>query len=166
MEHRAGAEDCRCSGFPSRCTIARDFAEDVIPDAMASGVPEVPLVTHGSTTLSVAAAPSRIRRWVVDRGYWDDIIGECTLTDGEKNSIEDMKVPMRPNTANHEVVASKRLKAPLRSATSVDAAESLAMKDCPSILSLVRICLEHGLSFARKAGMKPVLKSSREDCKA
>lgn len=109
--------------------------------------------TQASATLGATAIHSRSRRWVVDGGSCVDIAGGCTITDSQKNNIEEMETPMR---TNGDLIVSNRLKAPLRSSTSADA---LIMKGCTNILSLGRRCLEQGFSFEWKAGVRPVLKS-------
>lgn len=70
--------------------LGEEVAEEAIPNAIASGVPEVPLGAHASTTLGVAAAQSRFRRWVDDGRSCIAIIGECAIAGIEKSSIEEL----------------------------------------------------------------------------
>lgn len=83
----------------------RDLVEQVAPGVATKLAPKVPVVTHLSETsssmsTSVGSDCWVVRQWVVRRHDYAKISKTC---------IEDMRTPMRLNTASGKVSASKRL---------------------------------------------------------
>lgn len=107
--------------------LGRELVEQDAPEVATSLAPKVPPASLASEASSSKSASAGSRRLVVDSGSCVDIVGgrhHCEHREGQCQ----MHTPMRLDTTNGDVIASRRLEVLVRSHKSADA---VVMKGVP-----------------------------------
>ena len=113
------------------------------------------------TEISLPAhAPARNRTWIVDSGSCNHLAGRTSLSQSEQATVRKAARPHKLRTANGVINVDETLPITTDATGNV---EVLLLENSPAVLSLGRLCMEHGFAFEWKPGMRPTLTTASGD---